>query len=108
MNWYKRAKQDIVFENVHLDYAYGQNDYALLAKFQEAVVGKINYSEFEDILHISYIVVAPEFRRQGIGTALIRELERLNKTEFEGKPIRWGLLTNEGSKFKGSLNRELV
>jgi len=36
------AKQEFVMENIHIDYNYGQNDYALIAKtpIEENIIGK--------------------------------------------------------------------
>jgi len=106
-NWYKISQldQDIVFENIHEDYIKGQNNYILVARVGEdkKPLGYIEYSEYEGILQISYIFVGKQYRRQGIGTALMGELERLNKEEFEGRPIKWGMLTEEGAFLRESL-----
>jgi GNAT superfamily N-acetyltransferase len=103
MTWYKKAQGSLSFENIHLDYHHGQNDFRLLAKIDDDPVGGIDYSEFKGSLHISYILVKPSRRRKGIATALVRELERLNETEFDGQPIRWGMMTPEGAALKESL-----
>ena len=99
MNWYKLAQVKLEFENIHEDYRYEQNDYQLLAKLEGSPVGGIDYSEYKGVLAIQYMLVKPELRRQGIGTALMEELKRLNETEFENKPIKWGILTDEGYAF---------
>jgi hypothetical protein len=108
MNWYKKANIELVFENTHTDAYQGQNNYMLLAKDKKTMnpLGGIEYSEFQDEIHINYMEVKEEYKRMGIATALHRELQQINPD----MKINWGMTTDEGESFKESLGRpnELV
>lgn len=93
------------FENIHIDYAYGQNDYQLWATLQDTKekVGAIQYAEYQGTIYIQNILVKPSYRRMGIGTALVKELEKINLSEFKNNPIKWGMMTDEGYALKKSL-----
>jgi len=58
-------------------------------------VGAVDYRIVGDEVHIKYIGVNPQYRRQGVGTKLIETVE----SNFEGKTIVRGITTPEGSEF---------
>lgn len=113
MKWYKAAENDnpgrgpisVGFQHWHLDTYRDQNYWKLYAYDENTpkwdVVGYLEYSDLEDKIYIDHIFVNPGFRRQGIGTALVRELER--KAKEEGLEIVHGMMTDEGSALYQSM-----
>lgn len=102
MEWYKTANTydqvSIGFQHWHLDRHVGQDYWKLYAYDKNTpnwtVIGYLDYSEFEGKMYIDYVFVNPDFRRQGIGTALMNELEL--KAKDEEKEIVHGMMTEEG------------
>lgn len=72
----------------------------LIAKISDKPVGYLNYSIYRDVPHIDVISVIPEYRRYGIATKLLKELQKLSPDE----EIDWGITTDLGSKLRGSIN----
>lgn len=93
------------FSNNHLNTAYGQHDYELLAHDPEtnAVVGHVSYSVPQDQkeVHINHIEVHPEHRGKGVGKSLIKSLIKHNI----GHKVHWGMTTDDGTKLKSSLEK---
>lgn len=59
-------------------------------------VGYIQYAEYQDVPYIQYISTKEEYRRQGVATRLLQELQSL----YEGKEIDWGMTTEDGTKLR--------
>jgi ribosomal protein S18 acetylase RimI-like enzyme len=68
------------------------------------LVGQLSYSVFGNELHISMIEIVPKYRRQGVGTLLIKKM----KEENPGLVIKPGLMTNDGYSFFKALKRRRV
>jgi GNAT superfamily N-acetyltransferase len=58
------------------------------------VVGTVQYGEFEGKPNVKMIEVDPEYRRQGIGTKLLQELQK----KYPDIEIDFGMSTEDGSK----------
>ena len=56
--------------------------------------GRIDWTRYDGIVQINYITVKDEFKRLGIATAL---LDQLN-LEFPKDKIKWSGMTDDGSK----------
>ena len=88
----------------------GYNGAIFLLTEEGAEVGRIEYqtctdSRWDDgAVEIAFVTVAPERRRQGWGTALVRRLEE----EFPARSIRWGYTTEEGEALRLALTRRQV
>lgn len=77
-----------------------QHDAKLEAKDKQGnVVGTLWFSVYHDEPAVKYIDVGPSYRRQGIGSALIKELQKL----FPDQTINIGGTTNLGTKLIDSL-----
>lgn len=63
------------------------------------VVGKLEYSIYEDEPYIQMTTVLPEYKRQGIATELLKSLDK----DFPNTPIHVGYTTDEGTKFYGRI-----
>lgn len=62
---------------IHLD-SFLQFGNVLTAKEGEELVGELEYHIAGDELHLDWIMTHPNFQRQGIATALIKEIEQLH------------------------------
>lgn len=71
----------------------GQINCRLRAKVGEATVGTLDYVVYQEQIFISMISVDEAYRRQGVGTVLMKELES------KGHPISRGYRTPNGEKF---------
>ena len=60
------------------------------------VVGKLQYSVYGGKLHIGRVWTARGWRRRGVATGLLREMERDNP----GLPVNWGYTSESGAALK--------
>lgn len=81
------------------DHHSGQTDVTLSALMGGQRVGKINFAVFQNEPSIQMVAVDPEYRRQGIATAMIKKLQK----EFPDTEINWGSMTDDGSALRKSL-----
>lgn len=89
-----------------IGYHHGQSDMIIRAYDTQTnnLVGQLSYNVFDNELHISMIEVVPEYRRQGIGTLLMKKM----KEENPGLVIKPGLMTNDGYPFFRALRHRRV
>jgi hypothetical protein len=80
----------------------GQTDMQLVARNEKGVAGSLDYSEWNGEIQIGMIHVHQ--KRSGVGTALVKELQRLYPTT----EIAWGMTTPEGTQLYKSLEFERV
>lgn len=76
----------------------GQRDGSFFATSGTETVGAIDYSDYNGVLHIQMVGVAPTHRRQGVGSTMMREL----LASYPKHSIDLGMLTEEGSAFVAS------
>jgi len=81
----------------------GQQDLQIQAFSGKNIVGTLYYSVFEDTPRIENIEVFEDYRRQGIGTAMVRYLAN----EYPGTEIEWSLLTDDGRAFHDAITYEV-
>lgn len=81
---------------------HGQTDMTLYAELNGEAVGRIDYSVFNDEVFVQYIKTQPAVRRQGVATAMARQLQ----SEYPNTEIVWGGSTELGTPFIASLDRE--
>ncbi len=70
---------------LHADYFLDNTELPnqiLVALKENKIVGFIHFLVFEDYIDIVDIVVDDEYRKQGIGTNLLKSLENYHKTEI--------------------------
>lgn len=97
----KFAAADVRLMNDCYDSHGGETFCTLRAYKGENVVGYVDYSLYDDEIHIKMIEVDEAYQRQGIATALIDKLRKDNP----GTPINWGMLTDDGAKLKAKVHR---
>ena len=88
-------------EDVVASYA-GQTNHTLTAKSKNDVAGVLEYVVYEGVPSISMVSVSEKNRRQGIGRALVQELQ----SKFPDIEIEWGMLTEDGAALRNSLQFE--
>lgn len=81
--------------NSYDDEVYNQ----MTAELDGEIIGKIEYSVYNDVPHIQMIETKPEYRRKGVATKLLQELQK----EYEGKEIDFGMTTPDGTKLLESI-----
>ena len=82
-----------------IDSHHGQLDMVMTAYMGETPVGSMKYSLYENAPSISMIEVLPEYRRQGIATRLLRNLQ----SQYPNTEIAWGMLTDDGKALYDAL-----
>lgn len=91
---------NLTFTNEHLDTMGkpGQYEhvYRLLALEGKKPVGGIDYTVFDDEVHIDWIETREGYRRRGIATAMLEQLRACNP----GAPIHWGYTSEEGEALR--------
>lgn len=81
-----------------------QQDLQLVATRDGQYVGHIDYAVWQDEVSVQMISVPESQRRKGIGTALVRELQR----QYPDVEINMGMLTDDGSKLLATIPRRIV
>ena len=77
-------------------YAYsGQVDMHKDYVVDGKVVGRLEYSIYDDEPYIQMTTVLPEYKRKGIATELLKSLDK----DFPNTPIHIGYTTDEGTPF---------
>jgi len=96
----------IRFEEEHLDYYDGQNNYELGVYEDDEIVGYVSFVIYDNEITVSDILVRPNRRREGFGSMLIKKMKQLHP-ESTYKP---SLKTDLGDKFTNknvALNEQL-
>ena len=83
---------------------HGQTDATLIATLNGEDVGIIDFSNYQDEIHVKWITVAPAARytkdqKQSVAAALAHRLQQ----EFPEAEIQWGMTTDDGTKFLNHL-----
>jgi GNAT superfamily N-acetyltransferase len=85
--------QNLEVEFVHLRYAYGQHDWIVHASLNGEEVGYVTFAEYEGTPNIQMISVPEPWRRNGIASRMIAELQR----RYDGIEIDFGMSTDDGA-----------
>lgn len=93
------AAEEIKFTHEMRGYHHGQSDMRLVASLDGKTVGTLDYVVYDDEPSISYIHVDPDYRRRGIGTKLLKSLQR----EYPETPIKSSGLTPDGAALRRSI-----
>jgi GNAT superfamily N-acetyltransferase len=90
----------LAFTNEAVDHYSGQTNLVLTAKKDGVVVGTIEYTEYRGVPSIGMVTVSQEYRRQGIATQMLRQLQLLYPdVEIGGQDN----LTDLGARWNQSL-----
>jgi GNAT superfamily N-acetyltransferase len=88
------ALSGLRLEQSNRGYHDNQSDDSIRAYIGDEMAGYIDYAEYQGEVHIQMISVRKKFRRQGIATAMLRELDRL----YPDIEIDPGMTTPDGTK----------
>jgi len=108
----RRAVKDRVYEKAALSFEHGcdmsgdQFDCWLLAMDGRTVAGRVSYSKWRGEVSIQIIRVARGYQRQGVASAMIRDLLRRERMRYSD--LDWGMLTPAGARLKDVLDRQLA
>ena len=81
-----------------------QMDLTIRASDEGVPAGRIDYSVYDGEPSIQMIETDPAFRRQGVATRLLQDLQ----SRYPDKEIDWGSLTDEGAKlYKSTIFDEI-
>lgn len=106
MNWFTKISseinidkiiQNVVIANDTLDAHRGEVYCVIQAKYNNHIVGIINYSIYNREINIKYMEVSPFLRRKGLGTKMMNNLKMY--ADQSGFTINYGMLTRDGSNF---------
>lgn len=92
------------FNSELIGYRQGQSDFRITAEVNNKTIGYIDYSVYENKPSIKYVFVTPEYRRQGIGTKLLQQIQK----QYPETEINLGMSTDDGSHLVKSLNRQFT
>lgn len=95
----KKSIPKLTFKEAMKNYRRGQSDLLLTGFHPRGGFGNIDYSVYQGKPSINMINVPEKHQGQGIGKALIHELQR----KYPKEEINWGMLTDQGAEFKKSL-----
>lgn len=106
MNWYKISQKiNITFQEELESSHDNQLDIALHAIDSKGdIVGSIFYAIYDDNISINNIVVEEDFRRLGIGTALMKNLQ----SRYPNNEINTGYRSERGDKLYQSLPKRII
>ena len=97
------GKIQVEIKETHLDYHDGQHDFLYEAIYNGVTIGVLQYSDYEDIPHVSIIEVLEDYRRRGVATQLLQTLQG----KYSDKEIEWGMMTEDGAALKGAVTFEV-
>ena len=84
---------------------YGGEMFATMSYTQDGkTVGTIEYSEYDGKPNVKMIEVEPEYRRKGIATKLLQELQK----KYPDAEINYGMTTPDGSKLLESITYDVT
>ena len=97
---------DLVGKIVHIDSHSGQNDFELQAydRVSDAIVGTLEFTEYNGDVHINMIHVDENHRGHGVGKFMVTELQK----EYPETELQWGLTTEDGQRLRQSLETVTV
>lgn len=104
----KVSVSDIKIDETVTDAYSGQTNMKMEAKIGDKVIGTLTYNEYEGKPSIDMLEVKPEYRRQGVATKLVQQLQK----NYPNIEIDWGTLSEDGANFKNAVtynveNREV-
>lgn len=93
--------EDIKIETHTLNAYSGQTDMIKQAIKNNKAVGYLQYAVYEDEPYIQLIKVDENYRRQGIATMLLKDLQK----DFPNTNINVGMMTEEGKQLFGKVSK---
>lgn len=95
----KISISDLKIDEEVTDAYSGQTNMRMEAKVGDNVIGTLTYNEYEGKPNIDMIEVNPKYRRQGVATKLVQQLQE----KYPNIEINWGTLSEDGANFKNAV-----
>ena len=92
---FNESKGIITYTDECLGYHHGQTDMETGIYEDDNIIGYVQYSLFENMLLVNYIMVLPNRRREGFGSLLMSYIKKQNPNYLYKKTNT----TDLGSKF---------
>ena len=100
----KYSISDKNIKDVSTGYASGESYYTMSYTQDSKVVGTLEYGEYDGEPNVKMIEVEPEYRRKGIATKLMQELQR----KYPEAEINFGMATPDGSKLLDAITYDVT
>ena len=100
----KYSLSDKNIKDISTDYAYGEYLYTMAYTQDGKVVGTLKYGEYDGEPNVKMIEVAPEYRRKGIATKLLQELQN----KYPDVEIDFGMSTPDGTKLLDAITYDVT
>lgn len=100
----KYSISDKNIKDVSTGYAYGESYYTMSYTQDGKVVGTLEYGEYDGEPNVKMVEVDPEYRRKGIGTKLLQELQR----KYPDVEIDFGMSTPDGTKLLDAITYDVT
>ena len=92
---FSMPETDNVIVKNEITNTYGDETYNVMtAELDGRIIGKIEYGVYNGTPHIQMIETKPEYRRKGVATKLLQELQK----QYKNKEIDFGMTTPDGTK----------
>ena len=95
--------ESIQLKSEMIDHHSGQSDFQITATENDAIVGTLRYTVYNDEVSINIVHVPRKDRRKGIARQMLQHLQR----EYPNSEIQWGYTTDKGAELKKSVTSEI-
>lgn len=103
----KDSKGREIDHKIHTHSTSAYSDQVNMLKYFEDedgnTIAKVDYSYYDGKIYVNMIETLPEYRRKGLATRLIKDLE--NDAKEEGMTIDYGYTTRDGTAFLEKTNQ---
>lgn len=100
----KYSVSDKNIKDISTGYSHGESYYTMSYMQDGKVVATLEYGEYDGEANVKMIEVEPEYRRKGIATKLLQELQN----KYEGTEIDFGMSTPDGTKLLESITYDVT
>ena len=100
----KYSVSDKNIKDVSTGYASGETYFTMTYTKDGETVGYLEYGEYDGQPNVKMIEVEPEYRRQGIATKLMQELQK----KYPDAEIDFGMSTPDGTKFLDAVTYDVT
>ena len=100
----KYSISDKNIKDVSTGYASGETYFTMSYEQDGKIVGTLEYGEYDGEPNVKMIEVEPEYRRKGIATKLLQELQK----KYPDAEIDFGMTTDDGTKLLDSITYDVT
>lgn len=100
----KYSVSDNNIKDLSTGYGYGETYFTMSYTQDGKTVGTLEYGEYEGQPNVKMVEVDPEYRRKGIATKLLQELQN----KYPDAEIDFGMTTPDGTKLLDSITYDVT